>query len=471
MAASTINEHSGRSAQPLHARRLMETAREVVDPLVLMQRITDATFGFVAHADGVGLHLVDEQGSLTCVAASGSLESFVGGRLALAASLSGQALAAHQALRCDDTALEPGTDQRAAERHGMRSLVCLPLYQAGEALGVLVTTSEQVGSFTDTDVEALSELGAFVATVVKTASDVVRALPLLEAGVTGCREPGDVPSPSASEDPTGGADLGQAGPGEAVARFVTQVLRPGLTAAASTRRRIENVLARRSFTMVYQPIVDLRSGRMVAVEALARFSGPPALTPDVWFADAEAAGLGVELELAAVDMALRALPELPPQVAMAVNVGPAGICSPALRDMVAAAGPKRVIVELTEHSRIDDYDELTAVRAELRALGARLSVDDTGAGYSSLAHIINLSPDVIKLDLALTRNIDSDLVRRYLAHALVRFASEAGTLLVAEGIETPGELQALRELGITYGQGYHLARPAPLTVLPVATTG
>ena len=120
------------------------------------------------------------------------------------------------------------------------------------------------------------------------------------------------------------------------------------------------------------------------------------------------------------------------------------------------------MLELTEHAGIADYNELAEALAPLRESGVRLSVDDAGAGFASLRHILNLRPDIIKLDIGLIRGIDADPARRALASALVGFAAEIGAVIVAEGIETPDELATLCALRVTYGQGYHLARPGGL---------
>ena len=131
---------------------------------------------------------------------------------------------------------------------------------------------------------------------------------------------------------------------------------------------------------------------------------------------------------------------------------------PASAPTVAA----RVVVELTEHHVIEDYDLVIGTMNDLRVRGARLAVDDTGAGFASLKHILKLAPDVIKLDLHLVRDIDSDPAKRALTAALVRFAADIGALVTAEGIESSAELDTLRDLGVEYGQGYYLGRPGPI---------
>ena len=122
----------------------------------------------------------------------------------------------------------------------------------------------------------------------------------------------------------------------------------------------------------------------------------------------------------------------------------------------------RIVLELTEHTRIDDYPALLEALDELRQHGVRIAVDDAGAGYAGLQQILGLRPDIIKLDVDLTRGIDTDPVRRALAACLVRFGEDTNSVIVAEGIETAAELETLRQLGVPWGQGYLLARPGPL---------
>jgi PAS domain S-box-containing protein len=232
---------------------------------------------------------------------------------------------------------------------------------------------------------------------------------------------------------------------------------------ALVRERIVAVLAERALTIVVQPIFSLDSGRVVGVEALSRFAAQPSRGPDRWFADAHEAGLGVALEVLAVQTALHQAVTLPGDYYVSVNVSPATLSSPALRDAVAA-GPiaaDRIVLELTEHICVDDYGTLIDTVAELRAQGLRLAIDDAGAGFASFRHILRLRPDVIKLDRAITRGIDAEPAHRALAAALVMFVLEVGsTTIVTEGVETQGELRAVAALGIDAAQGYLVGRPA-----------
>jgi EAL domain-containing protein (putative c-di-GMP-specific phosphodiesterase class I) len=229
----------------------------------------------------------------------------------------------------------------------------------------------------------------------------------------------------------------------------------------AVRARVGGAIQDRAIRIVYQPIHRVRDAGIVGVECLARFPDCEARPPSDWFAEAAEVGLGVDLEIAALDTALEGLPSLPEDIYLAVNVSPATILSGRLEPIVAAAPPGRLVIELTEHAAIADYAALADALEPLRGR-AGLAIDDVGAGYSGMRHILDLRPDIIKLDISLTRDIDTDPARRALAAALVAFAAGIGAEIVAEGVETEGELTALRELGVPKSQGYYLSRPKPL---------
>lgn len=227
------------------------------------------------------------------------------------------------------------------------------------------------------------------------------------------------------------------------------------------RASIEAVLQVDGMHVALQPIAELGSGAVVGVEALARFDTTPYRPPDLWFAEASAVGLGVELEVAAITLALASLPTLPGTSFLGVNVSPNAARSDALAEALARAPLDRLVLEVTEHAHVDDYAATRVVLKGFRSRGARVAIDDAGAGYASFAHILQLEPDFIKLDISLVRGIDADPARRALASAFVAFARETGASIIAEGIETEAELQTVRRLGVAYGQGYHLGRPIP----------
>lgn len=212
----------------------------------------------------------------------------------------------------------------------------------------------------------------------------------------------------------------------------------------------------------YQPITDLASGRVVGVESLARFSAEPGGSPEIWFRRAEEVGMRQELEAKAIAIALERLADVPKGAYVTVNCSPAVACSGALDRLLAGRPLDRIIVEITEGERIAEYETLNDALAGLRARGLRIAIDDAGAGFAGMAHMVELRPDVIKLDIELTRNIDTDKHRRALVRSLVAYASAVGATIVAEGIETDRELRALQKLGVHFGQGYLLGRPGQL---------
>ncbi len=227
--------------------------------------------------------------------------------------------------------------------------------------------------------------------------------------------------------------------------------------------RIGGVLRTEAIVPVFQPVVSLEDGHVVAYEALARFPGDPAHAPDRWFADAWQVELGIPLELLAVQVALGALPLLPADVALCVNVSPETVATPGFREALGDS-VHRVVVEITEHRRLDDA-EFQRKLAPLRAAGGRIAIDDFGAGHASLSQVLAVSPDWIKLDMSLTRQLDERPVARALASALVTFATEVGVDVVAEGVEDAGQIATLRALGIRFAQGHHFGRPAPAETL------
>lgn len=234
--------------------------------------------------------------------------------------------------------------------------------------------------------------------------------------------------------------------------------------------RLERLYAAGGPHTVYQPVVTLDHLRLVGVEALSRSPGSKA-NPAEWFATAAAAGLGTRLELRALANAMSALPDV--TGFLAVNVSPATVRTPAFSRQLAGHPLDRLVLELTEHEPIHDYSAVMDTLRPLRARGLRIAVDDVGAGFASMAHILALVPELIKLDVSLVRGIDTDGPRQALAAALSTFAAKTGAAIIAEGIEDAAELDWLRRLGIEYGQGYHLGRPgllrpSPLGMIPAA---
>ena len=232
---------------------------------------------------------------------------------------------------------------------------------------------------------------------------------------------------------------------------------------SALRSQLRHIIDARGFHPVFQPVVDLLSGAVVGYEALTRFED--GAKPDVRFIEAHTVGLGTELEAVCVERALEASRSLPSEIFLSLNFSPAALLDGRAAATLAHAG-RKIIIEVTEHARIEDY---AAVRQAVEAIeGCRLAVDDAGAGYTSLNHILELRPDYVKLDISIVRGIDTNPARQAMAAGMCHFAAQSGTIIIAEGIETEAEAETLRNLGVPLGaggilgQGFHFAKPSPL---------
>jgi len=236
------------------------------------------------------------------------------------------------------------------------------------------------------------------------------------------------------------------------------------------RGRIEDVLVRGAFSIVYQPIFDLGKMAPVGYEALSRFTDEPMRTPDTWFNEAAEVSLSERLEIAALERALAKLPDLAGDQYLSVNASPELIMAEAFSDLLADQPLYRILLEITEHAQVEDYELLLQALEPLRRRGLKLAIDDAGAGYSSLRHIVQLQPDIVKLDMSLTRDVDTDAARRALVGALMFYARETSAQVIAEGIETQAEFDTLKLLGVRKGQGYFLGRPDAALLAPATPT-
>jgi EAL domain-containing protein (putative c-di-GMP-specific phosphodiesterase class I) len=231
---------------------------------------------------------------------------------------------------------------------------------------------------------------------------------------------------------------------------------PGTTWATLLEAAIDGV----GVATVFQPIVDLARGTTVGFEALSRFSGGIEARPDRWFAAARTFGCAAELESVALRVALNARPELPKNTFLTLNVSPDLLSSSPVRQVLRQAGDlSGVVVELTEQVPIESYDSLEGDLISLRSAGALIAVDDAGAGYAGLRHLLKLRPSIIKLDRELVQDVDRDEAKVALIEMLGTFADRVDAWLLAEGIERQGELDMLATMGTPLGQGFHLARP------------
>jgi EAL domain-containing protein (putative c-di-GMP-specific phosphodiesterase class I)/putative methionine-R-sulfoxide reductase with GAF domain len=225
------------------------------------------------------------------------------------------------------------------------------------------------------------------------------------------------------------------------------------------RRAVRRLCEPGTIESVVQPVIRPADQLIVGYEALARMPGEPQHPPDWWLARSEEVGLRSELELACLAAAVE-LGSPPDDRLLFVNLSPSLLADPAALAFLDRL-PDRLVVEITEQEAVGDYDQLRLALGPWLSRGIRVAIDDTGAGYSSLRHVIELLPDFLKLDRELVRSLDSDRSRRALVSAMSAFAGEVGTSVIAEGVETEAELEVLRDAEVDLVQGYLLSRPAP----------
>lgn len=231
--------------------------------------------------------------------------------------------------------------------------------------------------------------------------------------------------------------------------------------------RVMAALASQGPSIVYQPTFLISDMTMAGAEALSRFHIEPHRSPDKWFAEAGEVGLKTDLERKAIGNALagyRSVWETGP-LYLGLNSSPQTIIEGGLPDVLEGFPAERIVLEITEHDHVESYLELSQALAPLRARGVLIAIDDAGSGYASMRHILNIHPDIIKLDISLTSAIDHDPMKRALAYALIEFGKQTNCKIVAEGVETETEMTTLCELGVHAAQGYHLSRPIPVEEL------
>ena len=257
---------------------------------------------------------------------------------------------------------------------------------------------------------------------------------------------------------------------EVLASAAALVVEPGVRAEdrrAVIDSRLQSVVTAGGPVVLLQPVVDLATGERVGAEALSRFPASWELPPDACFAQAHSIGRGHELELLALRRAGELLDRVPGYVAM--NVSPATLLSDGCTGLLARLPLHRVVLELSEHDAVADYGLLGAALAPLREAGMRLAVDDVGAGFSSLRHVLLTRPDVVKIDRSIVSGVHTDPVLAVLVRSLTDVGHGCAAVVVAEGVETAGEAAVLRTLGVDQGQGWFFGRPGPAEALqPVA---
>lgn len=229
--------------------------------------------------------------------------------------------------------------------------------------------------------------------------------------------------------------------------------------------RVEALLDAGGVRMLFQPIVRLDDGDFRAYEALARFDDPHFPTPAHAFAAAARVGLGTELELLAVKSAFEHLEQRPSGAGLGVNLSADALLTPAVRHLLLAHADRSIIVEVTEHTQVRDYDRLIAVTRELQAAGIHIAVDDARAGYASFRHILRLRPEAIKLDIEMIRGVDTDPVKQALTEALAGFRRQDRRLLDRRGHRDCCRAHHLKRVGRPAGPGIPL-RPTRRAARP-----
>ena len=235
----------------------------------------------------------------------------------------------------------------------------------------------------------------------------------------------------------------------------------GYTASLERRREdITQVLQdEATIQTVFQPIVSLDDGHTMGFESLSRFRAEPQRPPDKWIAEAHAVGLGLEIEVECVRRAMALRHTILDGAYLSVNMSPDAILAPEMELALGTDTLEGIVIEITEHDAVSDYARLSARLADYRGRGAKVAIDDAGAGHASMRHVTQLNPDYIKIDRSLIHDIHLDLAKQAIVGSMVSLEAKLGSRVVAEGIETTDELRALRELGVPLGQGYLLARP------------
>ncbi|MGE2814145.1 EAL domain-containing protein [Mycobacterium heidelbergense] len=410
-----------------------------MDPVSLMRRVAEQACAFMQKADGAAVTLLRaSDNTYVTVSGHGALATTPGFVVPKQGSIQGLAAREkHPKLindACADRRLSPRV--RAMNKQwGTRSWAAIPLMYNDDPIGSLLLAARAPSAFTDADADALLAISAFVSAAIGAQSQLSTLLTQVM---------------SESDD------RGQRALTE---RFIASVMLPEAAETEGLQKRLDALLARpNAFSAVFQPIVHLASGTTAAYEGLIRFPASSELTPTQGFSAARRLGRGIELEHAALCTVLSAARRIPGDCPVAANLSPSAVLEPAIQD-VLAAHDRALVVEITEHEPFPD--DLGPGLKPLRDRGIRVAVDDAGAGYASFAQLLRLRPDIIKIDGALIAGIDDDPAKRALATALSSLASELDAKLVAEAVETPGQLQTLIRLGVEYGQGLHLGRPQP----------
>ena len=232
---------------------------------------------------------------------------------------------------------------------------------------------------------------------------------------------------------------------------------------------LELILEERRLSVLFQPIIDMKTGEFLGFEGLIR--GPadsPLHSPINLFGAAEQEGLSLEVEMLARQTVLEAfvLQELPGHLFL--NVSPETLTHPSFKngktlEYLRALGldPARVVIEITENQPTFDFVAMRSALLHYRSMGFKIAIDDLGEGFSSLRLWSELRPEYIKVDMHFVQGVDRDPIKLQFLKSIQSIAESCGTHVIAEGVETEAELRVIRDIGIAHGQGYFIARPSP----------
>lgn len=409
-----------------------------IDPQSLLQRIVEQVCLRMPTASGASVALRTPGDYLEVLATYGVTGTVQGRVVPIDDTFQVYPLVSGQPEIIHDTATDDRLKPQVRElsrQLGVRSCLSIPLLSEGSAIGTLSVVAPEPHAFDANDIGPVSAVTEFLGVLISANTQLASLLKeLLSTG-------------SIQVDSQAAADL------------LASVLLPELSERDELRRVIDDVVMTGEIVPVFQPIFDLVTGEVVGFEGLSRFACQPARSPDKWIALAHSVRRGIELELKALRALLKAALSIPDKYLVSVNLSPLALSDQYVQQELLFY-PRNVIVELTER---EPAPELLGVSVEpLRQSGIRLAIDDAGSGFAGLTTILRLQPDIIKLDRELTVGIEADPGRRALATALTHFAREIDAYTVAEGIETEVQMQLLRDIGIRYGQGYFLGRPAPV---------
>ncbi|WP_179468605.1 sensor domain-containing phosphodiesterase [Mycolicibacterium vinylchloridicum] len=419
--------------------RLVQALTASVDPASLMVRVAEQACAFMPNADGAAINLLRaSDNAYVTVSATGVLAPAIGFVIPKDSSVQGIAARENHPILIHDAQVDRSVSRnvRAMNKQwGTRSWAVIPLVHNDTAIGSLMLAARNAGAFTQTDIDPMVAVSDFVSALIGNQSELSTLL---------------------TDVIIDGQDRGQ---GAFTARFVASVMMPEAVEAEGHQLRLDALLDQPDVLGVaFQPIVHLASRRTIAYEGLARFPASTGLTPAQWFSTARRLGRGLELEATALRAVLAAARGIPGACPVSVNLSPNAVLEPAIQEILVAQD-RQLIMEITEHEPFPD--DLGAGLKCLRQRGIKVAVDDAGAGYASFTQLLRLRPDIIKIDGELIAGIDNDPAKRAIATALTSLAAELNATVVAEAVETAGQLQTLIRLGIEYGQGFHLGRPRP----------